>query len=76
MAEISALSAGLQGIQQGLADAQSAAERIARPDLETGLEDLTEAAVDLLQAEIQVRASAEVVESAQETIGSLIDVFA
>ena len=75
MAEVGALSSGLQGIQRGLADAQSAADRIADPQLEDGIEGLTGAAVDLLQAENQVAASAAVVKSAEDTIGSLIDVF-
>jgi len=76
MVEVSALTAGFQGIQQGLADAQSAAQRIADPKLDHGLDGLTEAAIELLQAQTQVEASAAVVESAQETIGTLIDVFA
>ncbi len=76
MPEVSALGAGLQGIQRGLADAQSAAQRIAQPNLEAGAAGLTEAAVDLLEAEVQVKASARVVDSAHETIGTLIDALA
>lgn len=76
MAEVSALATGYQGIQKGLAAAQAAAEQIVRPDLGSGLEGLTEGAVNLIQAELQVAASAAVVDSAQETIGTLIDVFA
>ena len=75
MADVGALSAGLQGIQRGLADAQSAAQRIANPQLEDGVEDLAVAAVDLLRAEIQVKASAAVVKTVDATIGSLIDEF-
>ena len=75
MAEVGALGAGLQGIQRGLADAQSAADQIANSQLEDSVADLTDAAVDLLQAENQVKASAAVVQSAEDTIGSLIDVF-
>lgn len=76
MAVGSALQAGYLGLQRGLRDAQTAAETIAQPNLEAGAGELTEALVDLLQAEIQVKASAEVVDSAQESIGTLIDVFA
>ena len=75
MADVSALNAGLQGIHRGLADAQSAANRIVNPQVDEGAEDITVAAVDLLQAEAQVRASAEVLRTASNTVGTLIDVF-
>jgi hypothetical protein len=76
MASVTALQAGYLGIQRGLADATAAAERIAQPDAAAGLESLTEATVALLAAEQQVQASAAVVDTTQDAIGSLIDTFA
>ncbi|MFA7555373.1 MAG: hypothetical protein WCY88_14075 [Spongiibacteraceae bacterium] len=72
----SVLSAGYQGIQSGLSATRTAAENInkavasERPDT---LNDLTKAAVELKVGERQVQASAEVVKTADEVLGTLLD---
>ena len=78
MSTISALNSGMAGIQKGMADAQHAASRIAnatqlKSDQPT---EVVKAAVELKQAETQVKASAEVVETVSEMVGSLFDDFA
>ena len=45
-------------------------------DAAGGLNDLTEGAVQLIQSEQQVQASAAVVRTADETLGTLIDTLA
>lgn len=75
----SVLDIGVRGIQQGIRDAQSAAEKVAGvgSDAETskanGLQDRVEGAVDLLKAENQVKLSARVVEAGSNIIGTIID---
>lgn len=76
MAVNSIFQAGVQGIGDGLARAESAAGRIAQPGAGEGLEEITEAAVELAAAEQQVEASARVVETATGLVGTLIDVLA
>ena len=76
MAINSIIQSGLQGVQQGLASAEAAASRIAAPPSDQFVENLTEATVELLQAELQTRASARVLEAAGETLGTLVDTFA
>lgn len=76
----SVLATGVQGIQSGISSARQAAEDIAQatttatstenPDVAT---DITEAAVELKISERQVQASATVVKTADEVLGTLLD---
>ena len=74
MAELSALNSGLQGIQRGLQRAQRSAAEIASANKgESTAADLTRPMVDLLAQRTQVQASAKVVETAADLIGTLFD---
>ena len=53
-----------------------AATRIAGAGATGALESITEAVVDLRVAELQVKASAKVIETAGQTLGTIIDVLA
>jgi len=88
----SILSTGLQGVQSGVDTVQRAAEDIVSATtigLEAGLEadpetasgddalaNITEAAVSLRRGEQQVQASAAVVKTADEVLGTLLDITA
>lgn len=75
----SLLSIGTQGIQAGYARANEAAGNIARSASQNSgdnLGDLTTSIVDLKRGEQQVKASASVVRTADELIGTLIDIKA
>ena len=80
MAGLSLSQIGSSGIQTGLEQAQRAALDIAKAGTETeqatALSDLTEASVDLLEAKNQVQASAKIVSTADELIGTIIDTIA
>ncbi len=82
----SLLSTGVQGIQSGLNRAQQAAEDIASATTAPTVEDsatvasttdvtqnIAEAAVDLKIGERQVQASAAVVKTADEVLGTLVN---
>ena len=76
----SVLATGVAGVQAGLQQAQKAAETIAsagttEPEA-NALTSLTEAAVELKLSETQVKASAAVIKTADEMIGTLIDIKA
>lgn len=70
-----AFNSGVLGIQRGLGQTQKSANEIATATVnrDSTVTDVTRALVDLRQSEHQVAASAEVVRSANELIGSLID---
>ena len=71
----SVLGSGLQGVQKGFSMVNQAADKIAKVgDSSDPSGDLTESAVSLQQGKIQVQASAKVLETADKTIGSLIDI--
>jgi len=71
------LTVGVQGVQKGFAQAERAAGDIARLSAGVGdTADLTQSLVDLKSSEIQVKAAATVIKTADETIGTLIDVRA
>ena len=71
----SVVGSGLQGVQNGFSTVNRAADKIAKVDTsENPSGDLTESAVSLQQGKLQVQASAKVIETANETIGSLIDI--
>jgi hypothetical protein len=72
----SVAQAGLRGLQEGLLRAEEAAGRIARGGSGGSATDIAAAALDLGQAELQAKASARVVETAERVVGSLIDVLA
>ncbi|NOX27421.1 MAG: hypothetical protein GXP21_04415 [Gammaproteobacteria bacterium] len=71
----SAFNNGLLGIQRGLGQTQKSANEIsgAVANKDSTVGDVTRAVVDLRQAEQQVQASSEVVNTTNELIGSLID---
>jgi len=74
----SALSSGLLGINRGLDGVQKAASDIAgsgktdTPEQATG-KDVNQELADLVVEKNAVAASAKVVQSAEETLGTLID---
>jgi hypothetical protein len=71
----SVLGSGLQGVQNGFSTVNRAAEKIARVDTsENPSGDLAQSAVSLEQGKRQVEASAKVIETHNETVGSLIDI--
>jgi flagellar basal body rod protein FlgG len=69
------LNAGLVGIERGATQMVGAASRIAQVSVPESNVDLVKELVDLQQAKLQVKASAAVVRTANETIGTLIDTF-
>jgi hypothetical protein len=69
--------AGVQGLRDSLSRAADAAARISEASsTTTSPADIAEAAVDLEAAELQAKASAKVIETAERTLGSLIDILA
>lgn len=73
----SALSAGLQGVQNGIGIANQAASDIARAGIEgadLNVGDLASSLVELKVGEQLAKASAAVVRSADESLGALIDI--
>lgn len=81
MAGLSLSQIGSSGIQTGLEQAQRAALDIAKAgtvqgDQTTALRDLTEASIDLLEAKNQVQASAKIISTADELVGTIIDTIA
>jgi len=78
MTLINALNTGILGIQRGLATAQRSASNIASTDSMTAdnASNLAESMVGLMAARTQVEASARVVETINETMGTIIDILA
>ena len=82
MAGISLTQIGSSGIQAGLEQAQQAARDIAKAGTandnggDSALASLTEASVDLLEAKNQVQASAKVVATGDELLGTIINTIA
>jgi hypothetical protein len=74
----SVLSAGLQGVQAGLSQANAAAGEIARSGTTAGSDgaDLTTSLVKLKSGELQTKAAAAVVKTADQLVGTLIDIRA
>ncbi len=75
MSGISALNSGLSGIQQGYNNLKQDAQAIATANGNPG-KKLEEPMVGLIQDRNQVAASAKVVETVDDTIGTLLDVMA
>ena len=70
---VGAIDQGLMGIDAGFSRLDKAAGRIARDGADG---DLAGNFVDLMKARQQVRASVAVIRTADETIGTLLDVLA
>ena len=70
---VGAIDQGLSGIAAGFERLDKAAVRVARDGAEG---DLAGSMIDLMRARHQVRASAAVIRTADETIGTLLDVLA
>ncbi len=76
------LSIGIQGIQDGMVGMENAARKIARGGIDgpqgtaEGAGNLIEPIVDLKIYERSVEASAQVVKTADETLGTLLDIMA
>jgi flagellar hook-associated protein FlgK len=76
------LSIGLQGVQDGMAGMENAARKIARGGVDgpqgsaEGAGNLIEPMVELKVYERSVEASAQVVKTADETLGTLLDMMA
>ena len=70
------LNTGVKGVQTGLASANDAAGRIARFGTTEQDGDLATPIVDLKRSELQVKASAAVIKTADEVVGTLIDIKA
>ncbi|MDX1636269.1 MAG: flagellar biosynthesis protein FlgE [Marinobacter sp.] len=76
------LGIGIQGIQDGIQGMDNAARRIARGGVDgpqgtaNGSGGLLEPMVDLKLYERSVEASAQVVKTADETLGTLLDIMA
>lgn len=75
MSNITALNAGITGIQRGMALAEKSASTIASAKNSTSGNpyDVAEPLVELMIARLQVEASAKVVETVSDTMGTLID---
>lgn len=72
-----ALSAGLAGIQKGEQQVTQAAQEVVSATTDrpaTPTQDVAKALVEEKEGQRQVQASAKVVEAADETIGSLVDI--
>lgn len=76
------LGIGIQGIQEGMAGMENAARMIARGGADgpqgtaEGAGSLVEPIVELNLYERSVEASAQVVKTADETLGTLLDIMA
>lgn len=72
------LQNGLQGVQNGLRKANEAAGEIARNGTTETLDaaNLAESVVELREAELQVQASAEVIRTEDDILGTLLDTSA
>lgn len=77
-----ALNIGLQGIQDGMQGVEGAARKIARGGVDgprgtaEGGSSMIEPIIDLKLYERSVEASAQVVKTADETLGTLLDIRA
>ena len=71
------MAAGMSGVHAGLQQANAAAQDIAqatnKPEADNSLNKVTEAVVDLKVSELQVEASAAVVKTADDMMGTLIN---
>jgi hypothetical protein len=76
------LGIGIQGVQEGLQGMEASARKIARGGVDgpqgsaPGAGGLIEPIIDLKLYERSVQASAQVVKTADETLGTLLDITA
>lgn len=73
----SMMNAGMTGVQNGYDMLNSSADQIAKlnvPVEQGGTEDYVTPMVEQTMGENQVKASAQVIETASETLGTLIDI--
>jgi flagellar basal body rod protein FlgG len=72
------LNSGLQGIQQGVAGVEKAAAEIVRAGIDgaEGSNDVVEPIIELKLYQRAVEASSQVVRTADETLGTLLDILA
>lgn len=72
----SILSTGVQGVQAGINRSNQAAGQIARfgTNLESG--DLASSMIDMKISELQVKASASVIKTSDQMLGTIIDLRA
>ena len=73
MNSISAFQSGIAGVQTGVYAASQNAAQISRAD-QIPTDQLTQALVQLEANKLQVQASAKVIETANDMIGSLLDI--
>jgi hypothetical protein len=72
----SILSVGVQGVQFGINRANQAAGQIARVGTNLGSGDLALPIVNLKISELQVKVSADIIKTADQMLGTLIDINA
>ncbi|WP_320824235.1 flagellar biosynthesis protein FlgE [Reinekea sp.] len=73
----SVMNAGVVGVQRGYEQLNRSAEQISKanvPPAEGGPEELVTPMVEQMLAKTQVQASAKVIQTASDTLGSLIDI--
>ncbi len=80
MTGIGIVQLGNAGVQAGLEQAQRAAVDISRVGTNnespnSDIASLSETSVDLLEAKLQTQASARVLQTGNEIVGSIIDTF-
>lgn len=78
MSDLSALSSGVSGIQRGLNQLNKSASEIASANQLSGEpgKDVSEPLIAMKEAQLQVKAAAKVIKTADDTLGSLLDVVA
>jgi hypothetical protein len=73
----SVMNAGLAGVQRGYDQLNRSADQIAKvnvPPEQGGPDELVTPIVEQMLGKIQVQASAKVIETASDTLGTLIDI--
>ena len=80
MTGIGLIQIGNAGVQAGMEQAQRAAVDISRvgttsEPAKSEIASLSESSVDLLEAKLQTQASARVMQTGNEMVGSIIDTF-
>ena len=76
MAISSVLSTGIQGVQAAMNRSDLAAGRIAQFGASQGASDLAGPMVDLKVSEFEVKASAAVIKTGDQMLGTLLDIKA
>lgn len=70
------LQTGIQGVQNGVQGMERAASEIVSATTKSGASDIVEPVMDLKLYELSVEASAQVVKTADELLGTLLDTMA